>query len=490
MENHTTCQLYSTSGGELPTRILHVGLPGEQTPEVRLYEPGQGETGIYVALSHCWGKSQMLKTEKGLIDERKRRIPWNIIPKSFQDAITFVRGLGLHYLWIDSLCIVQDDKNDWEKESAKMASIYKNSLLTIAAAKSIDSTGGCFSVVPLMGRTYEINGTDKEARPFVIYARPKVSNWVDPALPLFSRAWCFQERELSTRVVYFQHHELEWQCQTMRGSESSLKMSHREVEKVSGLGSESDPHSMNDIWRKRVREYVELDLTYASDRLPALSGLAKHIQLTYGRGRYLAGLWTDSLLEDLMWWVREEHIDRMRRPETWRAPSWSWASLEGPIYQRIFPIKLKHCEILEADVTPAGLDPTGAVSSGKLVISGIAVPAILQHIQPKTPTEDSEPDERRFGFEVSGNKGGTIYMMYVDYNLDEQGPGHVAVGEELCCLCLATDQWHKCWMVLRKAAKVTDAYERIGMAWQRNKQVEEGADWANGIEKRDVITIV
>jgi hypothetical protein len=147
LENHPQCQISSNSEAELPTRILDVDPPGPQACQIRLYETN-GETGLYVALSHCWGKSQMFKTERGSLNLRRRNIPWDIIPRTFQDAITFVRRLGLRYLWIDSLCIIQDDRADWERESAKMASIYTNAVLTIAATKSADSEGGCFSVVP------------------------------------------------------------------------------------------------------------------------------------------------------------------------------------------------------------------------------------------------------------------------------------------------------------------------------------------------------
>lgn len=456
-----------------------------------LYETN-GQTGSYVALSHCWGKSQILKTEHDSLNLRKRGIPWDIIPRTFQDAITFVRHLGLRYLWIDSLCIIQDDSADWERESARMASIYMNSVLTIAATKSADSEGGCFSVVPENGRTYKVTGLDQGGRQFTIYARPSVRSWEKSPLPLHSRAWCFQERILSPRVLHFHHHELKWECQAITTCECSLtSTSHDKQNHASRLGLESDPHSMNDKWRRMVREYVELNLTYTSDRLPALSGLAKHIQQAYGRGRYLAGLWEDSLVEDLMWWVKEDEAQHAWRPQEWRAPSWSWASLEGQIEHRILPVNSTHCEILEVEITPAGADPTGAVASGKLVISGILVSAILRRIRPRSDIEDMEPDKRRFGIEITGMNEVESHKMYVDYELDKEGPGYVPDGQNVCCLCIATDQWHKCWLVLRKMQNMhADVYERIGMAWQSHEQIKEGKDWANRLSGKTVVTIV
>jgi Heterokaryon incompatibility protein (HET) len=490
LENHAQCQWSRESETELPTRILDVGSLEEEDPQVKLYET-KAETGLYVALSHCWGESQMIKTEHSSFNARKNGIPWDRLPKSFQDAITFVRNLGIRYLWIDALCIIQDDKGDWERESAKMATIYASSILTIAATKSADSSGGCFSTVPNRWRTYKISGFDKYGSEFKIYARPEVSNWEKSPLPLYSRAWCFQERILSPRILHFEYNELKWECNTIITRESTLTTTSGHNEKALRLSQESDPHSMNDKWRKLVHEYVELDLTYESDRLPALSGLAKHIKKTYGRGRYLAGLWEDSLFEDLMWWIREEDVHATRRSKEWRAPSWSWASVEGRIMHRIFPINSKHCTVIDVQVTAAGNDPTGTVASGNLVLSGTLLPATLRTIRPKSVVGEDELDHKNFGIEIKGTVGVKSHKIYVDYELDKGGNGHVPDGQEVFCFCIATDQWHKCWLILRKVqSNPDDVHERIGMAWQSHAQIKDGQDWAILVSETTIVTIV
>lgn len=99
----------------------------------------------YVALSHCWGEQEhwpKCLTTIETLEERMSHIPWDIIPQTFRDAIIFTRQLGLEYIWIDSVCIVQNDHKDWERESMLMDSVYANAFVTFAAVASPDSRGG------------------------------------------------------------------------------------------------------------------------------------------------------------------------------------------------------------------------------------------------------------------------------------------------------------------------------------------------------------
>jgi hypothetical protein len=126
----------------LPARLVDVG--DEYVGcHVNLQEM-QGGRGKYVSLSHCWGQATQFTSTKASLASNKNNIDYSQLPKSFKDAITITRLLGIRYIWIDSICICQDDKDDWESESAKMASIYMNSYLNIAASAAVDSTVGCY----------------------------------------------------------------------------------------------------------------------------------------------------------------------------------------------------------------------------------------------------------------------------------------------------------------------------------------------------------
>jgi hypothetical protein len=103
-----------------------------------------GRCAPYIALSHCWGLAHILTTTTETLAARMEGIPPSVLPLTFQHAVQITRALNFRYLWIDSICIIQNDELDWQRESANMCNIYKNSAVTIAADAASDSTKGCF----------------------------------------------------------------------------------------------------------------------------------------------------------------------------------------------------------------------------------------------------------------------------------------------------------------------------------------------------------
>jgi hypothetical protein len=212
-------------GSSLPRRVLRIGFEnGQQT--AFLHE-SQGETAKHVTLCHCWGEMQPLITTKSTLSVRRLGIEWSSLPKTYQHAITITHGLGIEFLWIDSLCILQDDKGDWATESAKMGSIYENSWLTIAATVTPDGTHGCYPAVPqLLEHELQI---DPSSSPITIYARKRRSTQDDRyrlrnfynTFPLFQRAWVLPERLLARRVLHFCDEEMVWECTTHVSCECS-----------------------------------------------------------------------------------------------------------------------------------------------------------------------------------------------------------------------------------------------------------------------------
>ncbi|KAG4427885.1 hypothetical protein IFR05_016628 [Cadophora sp. M221] len=135
---HPKC---SSAPTQLPTRVIDVGDPDGGTP-CRVYEP-QNEFGHYMALSHCWGPPELIfKTTAQTLEQNKSELPWARLSKTFREAIEVTRRLGVRYIWIDSLCILQDDEDDWNKEAANMGNIYKNAYLNLAATASSNGMGG------------------------------------------------------------------------------------------------------------------------------------------------------------------------------------------------------------------------------------------------------------------------------------------------------------------------------------------------------------
>jgi hypothetical protein len=357
----------------LPTRVLDVGTDGS-TP--KLVVTLDGQAGSYICLSHCWGSSQPLTTTTMTLSERRHGIEWQKLPKTFQDAITVSRQLEIRFLWIDSLCILQDDTDDWQKESAKMATIYQNASLTLAASKSKDALGGLFSQPVYTDQ--KLVGYNNLGEEYCVYARREGVHHITSSIcpdnceprwtyfPLLKRAWAYQERLLSPRVVHFGSQELIWECPEMTACQCSEPKPYYVSERPGNiLFSQASNDMLYAHWRSIVSHYSTLNITALSDRLPALSGLAKKMQSKV-HDQYLAGMWRNSLTADLFW--KAVNGDSTPKLPLWRAPSWSWASVDTEISFDFGRQPQAYCQVVDAKCVPDGVDTTGGVLSGYIVI--------------------------------------------------------------------------------------------------------------------------
>jgi hypothetical protein len=204
-----------TNGTKLPTRLLEVRPTGAD-PELRLYIPASDvPPSRYITLSHCWGKLPIPTLKSSNFEAMTRDIAIAKLPKTFQDAITITRRLNIRYLWIDSLCIVQDSVDDWQSESVKMRDVYSNSFLNIAAAAAPDGRTGCF-----LDRNALLAGP---CRATVRTLHGRLCDLVSQTLwvngmaktPLSQRSWVVQERLLAPRVLYFAQNQLYWECNVL-----------------------------------------------------------------------------------------------------------------------------------------------------------------------------------------------------------------------------------------------------------------------------------
>jgi hypothetical protein len=169
---------HSHSATTLPKRTLSFQKSMDGRIDVKLVENSM-EKGRYIALSHCWGSAQHCTLTSKTLPEFKFSIPWHILPKTFQDAIIFSTKLDVYYIWIDALCIIQDAPTDLEIESAKMADIYQDSYLTLAATGSSNDVGGCFprGEYPATAAEYELSVRRSLFHSHHIMVRKKVEHW-------------------------------------------------------------------------------------------------------------------------------------------------------------------------------------------------------------------------------------------------------------------------------------------------------------------------
>ncbi|KAK3987711.1 heterokaryon incompatibility protein-domain-containing protein [Cladorrhinum sp. PSN332] len=394
--SHTSCRPFQQDGSYRPTRLLHISPSGT---EVRLCE-GDDEMPsklIYATLSHSWGSVLPLTLIKDRMSSFKRGIPLTDLPKTFQEAVQVSQRFGIDYIWIDCLCIIQDSADDWKQESVLMASIYGNSHLNIAATASRDGRGGCFRprrATALRPVKMTLHQND--------YYLVDAEMWWEAfeQAPLNTRAWVLQERLLSPRVLHFDHDQLVWECNELTASErypdgiSGLIPSPRFLRNRLDLllqtpGALLPGQELFYAWKPIVRAYSSCGLTKSFDKLIALHGIASRIQEAL-KANYGAGLFSTNLESQLLWRVLDNETST--RPEQHVAPSWSWASIIGPVsvlpqwdfldtrgeeYTRQFkPAELREkvfCRVRNKELFGTR-DATSVVSREKLEVEGYLVP--------------------------------------------------------------------------------------------------------------------
>ncbi|KAL8704125.1 MAG: hypothetical protein Q9201_002709 [Fulgogasparrea decipioides] len=386
----------------MPTRLVDVS-PVRYGKEPFLCI-SKGEIEKYAALSYVWGCKQSFTTTKHNLAAHLKCLPLQNLPKVFQDTIIVTQMSGIRFVWIDALCIIQGDSEDWERESGQMSSIFGSAYLTISASSANDVDVGFCTLRPTATAT-EFKYNYYDGYKFSVFARRfldhlplgEVEDRTEPEkYPVLGRGWCLQERLLSRRVVHFTKKELLWDCCSScrcecgaydrDGRTSRLMYFNRAVrEATSILGkSLSDPISSGTnvskssklapqkelrlLWREIVQSYTMARLTYPSDSLPALSGIAQRLQHT-DWGEYLAGLWSADLARQLTW---ENLFPRASRAyDDYTAPSWSFLCRPGAVeyFDFDFLDEIQYIKILEAKCVPQGLNKTGAIVDGWIKLS-------------------------------------------------------------------------------------------------------------------------
>ncbi|KAF2469044.1 HET-domain-containing protein [Lindgomyces ingoldianus] len=438
--HHSKCG--SSLDRPLPTRVIDVG-SSSRAP--RLYVSRQKEIGRYATLSHRWGPPTL--GFKRLVTTRKNfkahcsSIPLNRFPKTFREAIEVVRGLGLQYLWIDSLCITQGDEEDWEHEASRMADVYSNAYITLAADAASHSHCGLFitkatdltklelgghqnqesnSMVSIKFTSTDGNNTDTETKSKnSTHDTAKILNTcyaTENYSELHTRAWVLQELVLSTRIIRFGNAELLWEClesSVCQCGHPSASFHNKTSPKKLFAYVLSDPED-HVSWTSFVANYTECELTYGKDRLPALAGVVSRVSSS-AETDYIAGMWRTRLPQDLLWYnarggsnpgviatvseiddprspgvgelqktiavrIRDHSTASKRLPNTY-APSWSWASVLAPVRWASTRGSATPVDWHVVDVTMEGAsNPYGPVAEAKLELKGYVLPATVEHI--------------------------------------------------------------------------------------------------------------
>lgn len=305
----------------------------------------------YLTLSHRWGTQSFRLCQASsylLAEDLSPHLLGCEGTAVFQHAIHVTRALGFRYIWIDSLCIMQDDESEKTSEIMQMDRIYSNCKLNISAAEADISRGLVFDRNPLSVNpcitAAKVHATQKNVWLRAFHERPFI---LPVEKPLHERGWVFQERNLARRIIHFTEDQVFWECWSLLASETLPRgvpfSTYGWFDKNIGLGSKIfDAQRTRSQWYEMVEQYSCTSCTYADDRLLAISALAKRFcsALHADPSDYLAGIWKHDLPLWLCWHQQfyEEPLTGKSAPaenepkqEYKYAPSWSWASIMAPV---------------------------------------------------------------------------------------------------------------------------------------------------------------
>lgn len=393
---HSICTPQSSTGFFRPTRLLDT-CSSDDMSTITLVESSELRSlrsrSRYLALSHCWGGNDPVVLTSINKDSFKSGIHLSELPKTFQHAVALARFVHVRYLRIDSLCIIQDSYTDWESEATTMKDVYRHAFFTIAATGAETFDDGLYfhrDVDLVRAVTLAISW---QGLPSGIYTICEFELTIENIVyaPLNKRAWVVQERLLSLRTLHFGREQIAWECQTLRACEtfpgeqpracgdfSDVNLRFRLQYDVMNLARKT--------WPLIAQTYAGCHLTKETDKCIAISGIVEEISMAT-KDLYLAGLWKGSFVPQLCWIVNHlENQQRRRtpmRPLMYRAPSWSWLSIDSNVeFRRDDDVSESEIlfEVLRVEIENTGLTRFGSIRGGFLIGRGVLKAAMWTNL--------------------------------------------------------------------------------------------------------------
>lgn len=461
-EHHNHCIDYTINKAFVPKRLINLKgrcrLESAKSP-VR-----------YAALSYCWGPIEQPSTTKSNVALRYNSFQYRELPQTLQDAILMTRMLGLDYLWIDAICIVQDDKEEWAGEAARMGEIYSMAHVVLVATAANNATEGFLRP---RDRLQKITSLVDPENPITINARVVDTHDKDnrdtrlEKQPLSKRGWALQEKALAGRTVHFLRDEALFQCRSSVICECG-HYSHAQVYRLNEpVIKRKSSRSWDDFsavgWMSLVVDFTKRSLTQADDALPALSGIAQS-KLPLYPGRYFAGIWERDIAHQLGWYVKPHQLvtgDRKRKPQP--RPTFSWATFPGPISCDF--LYRSHCAFHSGNAVPLAGDMYGQVKEAVIqmrgqTMSGWDLVGVIEDL------DDTLDDYSRAHLTVHIDGMHSIPLDPFLKDLMEnsyEGLETACDWDTVLCFVLGEDFDKKICMLILQEVAGEDAFERIGV---------------------------
>lgn len=390
---HPSCsRLASFFPKTLPTRLIDIGKDDDTHWTLRVSkEDDVALSSSYMTLSYRWGSNPRLLLLSSNITQLRQGSPVEDLPQTFRDAISVARCLGVQYIWIDALCIIQDSVKDWETEAPTMRYVYANSACNIAASASSDPEDEMFRLrdpETIRPRVIISSLFAEKPSPHYVFEKGYWDKQISDG-PLHNRGWVFQERFLAPRVLYFGQRQILWECFSDHKCEGFPRgipahWSDKSVEPLVMTLSEQTLDMRGgtsllvfNLWNDLIKQYSQCELTKSSDKLFAMAGIAKLFQDITG-DKYVAGWWKSCLLESLDWRVFEP---RPRHGLGYRAPSWSSASANSPIgTSGSSPSMEILIKLVDVQVSVRGAGDIGDILEATLTLKGAAFEAECHYL--------------------------------------------------------------------------------------------------------------
>ena len=535
--DHKICQwhLKNSNHWMMPTRFIDLKGHPKLVETAHHHDFAKQQQTKYITLSHRWTQGCTAKLLKSNVQDLKQKLDYLVLPQVFRDTMFMAKRIGIFYVWIDALCIIQDDEDDWQKEASQMGTVYQNAYCNFGATAAatvkapVESRrSGLFKNREMGAITrVDISRYNHTRTYCVIPLETSLASSLSVE-PLLDRGWVFQERLLSPRSIFFGK-VLSWECPELLATETFLEGFNNPPFRLSaliGTCQPGDPTPRNHVpcekiyqrWLELVETYRLTELSYISDLLPAMSGLAHRFGDAL-KDEYLAGLWKRDMIRGLLWksgrfsfektadelphayrGKKKTHFGLQNFPTKLRipAPSWSWAAhdfsiLDGwPVSKIVYQNRVARgireetliADLINASVKLAGSDMMGQVLNGLVQISGCLQPNLGVEACKAYYNMYTNPDAffeaYDYGYDEHGyhSRKDTFFLMLsylpiLKYTSEQEPMLRMVRG-----------------LILKETGRARDEYHRVGsFALDPDKRAEfAGLDISN--LNRQTITIV